>query len=156
MASNTKSDTCWQNKCTKCCLCQAEKREPLTSPIESPARRTEDAYSLVGKNITLFHAVNAIKLHPRRLDDDTGIEATLRKNQALYRTSCKILFNNSKLQRAEKSSTPATDSDRNSGSGNKLPRRMLDPKRIECFLCEEEGNLDDLTEARTMKLNKRL
>ena len=158
MASNTKSDTSWQTKWTKCCLCQAEKKEPLTSPAANPTRRTEDGYSLLGKNIPLFHEANAlpIKMDPQRLNDGTGIEATLRKNEALYHTSCKLLFNNSKLQRAEKRSTPATDSVGDGSSGKKLPRRMSDPKRIECFICEEESNLDDLRQASTMKLNERL
>ena len=33
---------------------------------------------------------------------------------------------------------------------------MSDPKRIECFICEEEGDLDDFRQAMTMKLNKRV
>ena len=84
MASNTKSDTSWQTKWTKCCLCQAEKKEPLTSPVANPARRTEDGYSLLGKNIPLFHVANAlpIKIDLQRFDDGTGIESTPKKKES--------------------------------------------------------------------------
>ncbi len=153
MASNTKSrQTDW----AKCCLCQVDKKERLISPLLNPTKRVDDGYSLLGRNIPRFHSVNQlpINLNPARLDDGTGIEETLRTNKAQYHDSCKMLFNNTKLQRAEKRLMPATDKDESSNSSSKVPRRSQVPERAECFLCEEEGG--DLREAMTMKLNKRL
>ena len=51
-------------------------------------------------------SVNAlpIKLNSARLDDGSGIEDTLRMNNAQYHASCRLLFSNTKLQRAEKRS----------------------------------------------------
>lgn len=147
----------WQSNWAKCCLCQTDKGEGLTSPLRNPARRVEDGYSLLGRNIPLFCEANAlpIKLDPRRLDEGNGIEATLRENQAQYHASCKIQFSNSKLHRAEKRSSPAESGDNSSCS--KIPRRLSsDSKAIECFICERKGNLEDLREAMTMKLNKRV
>ena len=97
-----------------------------------------------------------IKLDPRRLDDGSGIESTIKMKQALYHESCKLMFNNTKLQRAEKRLLPATDDDSSCMSSSKIPRRMSDAKRLQCFICDEVGDLDDLREAMTMKLNKRV
>ena len=95
-----------------------------------------------------------IKLYPARLDDGSGIEKTLRKNKAQYHVSCRLLFNNTKLERAEKRSAPAADRDEKSSSSSKIPRRTPDPKKSECLLCEEEG--DNLCQAMTMTLNKKI
>jgi len=60
-------------------------------------------------NIPLFHSLNAlpIKLNSARLDEGGGIDETLRQKKARYHESCRLLFNNTKLHRAEKRSTPA-------------------------------------------------
>ncbi|KAJ7376704.1 hypothetical protein OS493_033327 [Desmophyllum pertusum] len=64
-------------------------------------------------NIPLFHSLNAlpIKLDPKRLDEGGGINETLRQKKAKYHESCRLLFNNTKLHRAEKRSTPTGTSD---------------------------------------------
>ena len=64
-------------------------------------------------NIPLFHSLNAlpIKIDPARLDEGGGIEEILRQKKALYHESCRLLFNNTKLSRAEKISTSAGNSD---------------------------------------------
>ena len=59
---------------------------------------------LLARNIPQFHSVNQlpIKLDPARLDDGSGIQETLKTNHAQYRASCRILLNNTKLQRTQK------------------------------------------------------
>jgi len=146
----------WQTDWAKCCLCQVDKKECLMSPLLNPTKRVDDGYSQLGRNIPRFYSVNQlpINLDPARFDDGTGIEETLRSNKAQYHNSCRTLFNNTKLQRAERRSMPATDEDGSSSSSSKVPRRSQVPETAECFLCEEEGS--DLKEAMTMKLDKRL
>lgn len=157
MASNTDTcKACWQTDWGKCCLCQTDKKESLSCPLANPSKKASDGYSLLARNIPRFHSLNQlpIKLDPAWLDDGSGIDATLRKNKVQYRESCRLLFNNTKLQRAEKRSTPSAPGDESRGS--KIPRRVrhTEDSNPECFLCEEEG--DNLREAMTMKLNKRL
>ena len=43
-----------------------------------------------------------IPLDIRRIDEGDGIEAALLKNEAKYHESCRLMFNNTKLQRAQK------------------------------------------------------
>ena len=82
--------------------------------------------SVLGWNIPLFHAVNGpIKMDPRRLDDGSGIEATLRRCQAQYHAS-RLLFSNTKLQRSEKKTSPATDENSSSGR-SKIPQKCQTP-----------------------------
>ena len=105
-------------------------------------------------NIPLFHSLNAlpIKLDPARLDEGGGIEETLRQKKALYHESCRLLFNNTKLSRAEKRSTSAGNSDE--GSRSKIPRKVQEAKAQECLFCRtKEG---ELREAMTMQVNKRI
>jgi len=66
----------------------------------------QDGYSMIGKNIPMFQSVNEmpIKFDPARLDEGSGVENTLRANKAKYHQSCRGLFSNTRLARAQKSS----------------------------------------------------
>ena len=138
---------------TKCCLCQEVKKYDLKSPQANPARRGDDGYMNLAKNIPLFHSLNAlpIKLDPARLDEGGGIDETLRQKKAQYHESCRLLFNNTKLHRAEKRSTPAGTNDE--GCKSKIPRKVQEARIQECFFCEKEGGL---REAMTMQVNNRI
>ena len=122
----------WKTDWTKCCLCQEVRKEDLKSPQANPARRGEDGYMSLARNIPLFHSINAlpIKLDPARLDDGSGIEETLRKNKAQYHESCRLLFNNTKLQRTEKRSSHVGTNDE--GGRSKIPRKVHEAK-TQCF-----------------------
>ena len=64
-----------------------------------------------------------INLDPVRLAEGDGIEVTLRASNARYHKSCKLLFNNTKLQKAEKRSSIATPID--DGSSNMTRRKSI-------------------------------
>lgn len=148
-----------QTNWTKCCLCQEDKsNEILISPLSTFHREQDYAgYSNIAKNVPLFYAVNAmpIALNPKRLDEGVGIESTLIKNQAMYHNSCRLLFNNSKLKRAQKRIITNSASSSKSELCCKRPRNS-DPPRVQCFLCEKEDVISNLRQAMTMKLNDRL
>ena len=103
----------------------------------------------------MFHALDAmpISFNPARLDEGEGIETTLIQNKAKYHNSCRLLFNNTKLKRAEKRAvTPCTSgTDENSGKRS----RSSNPPKVGCFLCEEEDEISNLRQAMTMHLNER-
>ena len=85
----------------KCCPCQTEKKgEDLKSPPSGGIQQY--GYSMLATNIPLCKAINQLPIifDPNRLDVGDGVEATLRKNQGKYHHSCRLLFNNTKLQRA--------------------------------------------------------
>jgi hypothetical protein len=142
--------TDWQ----KCCLCQSEKGEELKSPPSRyEASEDRDGYVMIARNVPLFKEINKlpILLDPRRLDEGNGIEETLREKNAKYHQSCRLMFSNSKLARArQRLSTSAPL--------KVVPEkcRRLSIENEVCFLCEIKEPLQDLRQAMTMALDKRL
>ena len=149
----TSSKTDWN----KCCLCQEDKNDDdLISP---PTRYTpkHDGYTMIATNIPLFHALNEmpIVLDPARLDEGEGIEQTLRKNKAQYHQSCRVMFNNTKLERAQKRKAALHSTE--SGEGcTKYRRTSREGRESECFICERIEPASELRKAMTMNLNDRL
>ena len=111
--SCTSSASKWQTDWSKCCLCQQDTKEELKSPPNS-YQPEQDGYTNIATNVPLFKAMNAlpIMLDPARLNEGEGIEQTLRKNNAKYHQSCRLMFNNSKLKRAQKRASSATEETR--------------------------------------------
>ena len=131
-----------------------ERRAQVTSKfLQARARWLYN----ISTNVPLFQAINAlpIMLDPARLDEGGGIDQTLRKNKAKYHQSCRLMFNNSKLQRAPKRSSLANESTpEDSPSTRKIPRRSPIPS--ECFLCEKLGQSSELRHDMMQQLNDRV
>ena len=129
------------------------------SPLSSFQREHDYAgYINIANNMPLFHAINCfpIPLNLARLDEGGGIEEKLMRNRAKYHQSCRLLFNNTKLQRAQKRATASTSTCRE-GNRSKRQRKSDPPKPSSvCFLCEEEAETPTLRQAITMQLNERL
>ena len=91
----------WKTDWTKCCLCQEDRDEKLTCPTRYGIEQS--GYILVGKNVPMFQSINEmpIKFDSALLDEGSGIEETLRANNAKYHQSCKRLFSNQKLEQAK-------------------------------------------------------
>jgi len=150
--AKSKPQTNW----TKCCLCQNDTEEKLMSPLSSFQREQDYAgYTNIANNVPLFHAINdmPIPLNPARLDEGGGIKETLMRNRAKYHQSCRLLFNNTKLQRTQKRATASTSTCREENRSKR--QRTSDPPKASsvCFLCEEEAETSTLRQAMTMQLN---
>lgn len=158
MANSDQAPSKWKTDWSKCCLCQKEKNEDLKSPpTHYPCTQEHDGYAMIATNIPLFHAINEmpIVLDPVRLDEGGGVEETLRRNKAKYHQSCRLLFNNTKLDRARKRRAGG-QSTRAEESHTKLRRTSHEGKESVCFLCEREEPDSELRQVMTMHLNKRL
>ena len=157
MSSLTQFSSTSQTDWSKCCLCQTDKKdENLKSPPTHYSCSAEhDGYSMIATNVPLFQAIHKLPiiLDPARLDECGGIEETLRNNHAKYHQSCRLMSNNTKLERARKraASAPSTTCE----GSNKIRRTSISEGR-ECFLCEKEAPASELRQAMTMKLDKRL
>ena len=143
-----KQQTDW----SKCCLCQDDKKEDLKSPpTHYPCSMEQDGYSMIAKNVPLFHAISEmpIMLDPARLDEGYGIDKTLRRNHAKYHQTCRTMFNNTKLERAKKrrSTSPSSSAEGRA----KIRRTSLasSSKQSECFLCEKVAPTSSLRQAMT-------
>lgn len=157
MANFTLGSSLWQTDWSKCCLCQEDK---VDDELISPPTRyapAHDGYTMIATNIPLFHALQEmpIVLDPARLDEGEGIEQTLRKNKAQYHQSCRVMFNNTKLERARKRKAAAQSTE--SGEGRSKQRRTSrEGRESECFICEKEEPATEMRKAMTMKLNERV
>lgn len=134
-----------------CCLCQKKTNEELKSP-RGQQPHEHDGYTMIATNIPLFHAINKmpIVLDPARLDDGDGLEGTLRKNDAKYHQSCRLMFNNTKLERARRRTERAQPEECQA----RLRRTTLEKNM--CFICEKEASSSELRQVMTMNLNNRL
>ena len=144
-----------QTDWSKCCLCQIERDEDLKSPLARCKSGDDgDGYTMIARNVPLFKAINQmpIILEPGRLDQGEGIEETLRKNKAKYHQSCRLLFNNNKLERARK--RRRTTEERVEDVPSKRRRSSIENRA--CFLCDKEAPLSDLRKAMTLELDERL
>ena len=150
----------WQTDWEKCCLCQEDKRESLKCP-SSTSHTEHDGYKNIATNVPLFHKLNALPIHldPKRLHNGSGIEITLRQNNAKYHQSCRMMFNNTKLGRAQKRAMSHKSSEEAEAGPSKCTRRSISSVRFEkdylCFFCEKEVEAAD-REAMTKNIYERL
>ena len=150
---------------SKCCLCQKKKNEELKSP-RAQQPQGHDGYTMIATNIPLFYAINEMPnvldparlddgggfvLDPARLDDGGGLEETLRKNKAQYHQSCRLMLNNTKLERARKRRAERVQPEE---CQTKLRQTILE--KTVCFICDKEASSSELRQVMTMNLNKRL
>lgn len=91
-----------------------------------------------------------------RLDDGDGIEATMMKHHASWHKTCRLKFNETKLQRLQNKST---DEGKASASSAMLTRSSLgkvDLKDALCFLCDEPAGSEGLHEASTYDIDMKV
>ena len=144
-----KSQTDW----SKCCLCQKYRTDTdLTSP-RTTYTLEHDGYAMLATNIPVFHEIHAMPLFldPARLDEGGGIDATLRRNQAKYHLSCRLLFNNTKLDRARKRQSAGPSSEPENVQAKQW-QKSCDVQA--CIFCERIE--PDLRQIMIMHLNQRL
>jgi hypothetical protein len=124
----SKSQTDWN----KCFLCRTEKKgEDLKSPpTHYSFIKNNDGYYMIATNIPLFQGINQLPiiLDPIISDESGGIEKILRRNNAKYHQNCRLLFNNTMLERTRKA---AASSNISSDDGKSKIRRTS----IEGHMC---------------------
>ena len=155
MAAAASCSSHWPTDWKKCCLCQQDKSEELKCP-PIKYQPEQDGYDMIASNVPLFHALNdmPLVLDPARLDEGIGIAGTLRKNRAVYHQSCRYLFNNTKLERANK--RKYGDGRMKEGGGRSKMKRASVGEQATCFLCEKEDPVSEMRQAMTMNLSQRV
>ena len=98
-----------------------------------------------------------IPLDIRRIDEGDGIEAAFIKNEAKYHESCRLMFNNTKLQRVQKRHQPPDTSLSDIPLSFKFTRKSstvpTEERSLhleECFICEKQASRSELCEAMTI------
>ena len=93
----SQKDVNWQ----LCVICQDYQNEPLTRPSNSTRKDIGSGYSTLTENLIRF---NELGLLPRtlqldRLNEGCGIAAAMAAHNAQYHKTCRLKFNNTKLNR---------------------------------------------------------
>ena len=146
-----------------CIICQEHSNEPLQCPAKSKRIDVGARYTSLANNIRLFQEIKATTsfFNPKNVDDGSGIESTLRKNDTVWHKSCRNKFNNTELKRAQKRKTEEDDdthpyspvkSRRSSTSINK----GTGVNEEICFFCEKDAGSEGLRVASTSKIDTRV
>ncbi len=142
-----------------CFLCQEATSELLQCPAQSKRQDVilGQGYSSLAKNISRFNELQEMPMpiDLRRLDEGSGMEATMLEHQAKWHPSCNRKFNNTKLERAEKRhATDVTGSPAAKKFTRQSTQHQTASKEV-CFFCEGEKS-GPLHEASTFDLNKKV
>ena len=108
---------------------------------------------MIATNVPIFYARHhlPIVLDPVRLDEGDDIEETLRMNKAQYHQSIRLLFNNTKLERARKRTTDALNASDVQGC-SMLQKASEEHRESHCFLCGEQEPVFEPRQVMTMYL----
>ena len=138
-----------------CVLCQEETVELLKCPANS-ARGTEGAgYKTLAENLEAFDRISCLPgtLKLSRLDEGQGIEATFRLHKAKWHDSCRLQFNKTKLQRAEKKKMPDKHDPEPPRKFTCLSREHQHHLTETCFFCGKFAAGDALRNASTIDID---
>ena len=105
-ASTLRPTTDW----SKCALCQEDTSEVLYCPAESNHGTQGAGYKTIA-DLVGFSRIGCLPrtINLSRFDDGEGIEATLQQHKAKWHDLCRLEYNTTKLQRAEKKKRPIED-----------------------------------------------
>ncbi len=150
------SGQCLTTNWDLCVLCQEETVEILKCPAIS-ARSTEGAgYKTLAENLEAFDRISCLPgtLKLSRLDEGMGIEATFRLHKAKWHDSCRLQFNKTKLQRAEKRKMPnEPNPEPNPRKFTCLSREHEHHSMETCFFCGKSADGDTLRNASTFEVD---
>ena len=95
------------------------------------------------------------------LDEGSGAEAALNTNNARYHKTCRLRYNKTKLDRAEKRHLAIGIDEEEEVAARKQTRSLSRPsstetKHQECFFCGEAPGMAGLHEAATFQLDARV
>lgn len=126
-ATEASDTSCLQVDWNKCILCQTDTSEILSCPADSKRITKGAGYKTVAENLQAFEKIGSLPkaIYLCRLNEGEGIEASFQQHKAKWHDSCRLKFNKTKLQRAEKRKA-APDNSSSSKSPRKYTRRSLE------------------------------
>ena len=133
-----------------CILCQKQTVGVLKCPANSTRGTRGAGYKNLAENLEAFEKIHCLPgtLQLSRLDEGQGIEATFRLKKAKWHDSCRLQFNKTKLQRAEKRKMLAeNDPEPKQYKFTRLSREHKVPSTETCFFCGKCGAGDALRNA---------
>ena len=142
-----------------CIICQDDTKETLTRPSQSKRTDVGSGYSSLAENLIRFNELKELPctLQLHRLDEGHGIEAAMVANSAGYHETCRLKYNRTKLQRAEKRKRVTVDDSHNTGACKRtrsLSARTGNSGPPSCFFCEQPAGSERLHAAATFTIDR--
>ena len=144
----------------KCVLCQKDTTESLSCPADSTRSTKGTGYKTTAENLLAFDKLGCLprSINLSRLDEGEGVEASFQHHKAKWHDMCRLKFNKTKLQRAEKRKMPPEDS--LTDVRKKFTRRSREevPRSVHrCFFCDSDAEAgESLHRASTLELDNRV
>ena len=138
-------------------ICQEDNEKPLTCPLKSKRKDVGSGYSSLAENLIKCNQLGELPFHLERLDNGNGIEMTMMTNSAQYHQSCRLKFNNTKLQRAEKRAQTKDIKEHNTQIEFTHTRSKSTEKIVvkdACFFCGNPPGNSAIYEAATFQVNE--
>lgn len=127
------------------CFCQRNTKTALECPARSSKPPIGIGYVSLANQLLQFdsHGQLPFEIDIERLDDGEGIEATLMKHCACWHKTCRLKFNQTKLDRLNKKEKHETISTRSQGVQTRSSTDVIDAKKEICFFCGEPPESDE-------------
>ena len=144
-----------------CIICQQRGQEiNLQCPANSKRKDCGAGYASFVANLIIFQdlSIMPVNLNIDQLDDGSGIGETLFKNKASWHKSCREMFSNTKLQRAQKrkkaylSELVTSPVKARRSSLHAMPGSS---KEI-CIFCDEDDSSSTLHAASTFEVDRKV
>ena len=121
-----------------CALCQKQTGEKLINPQKCTRQNTGSGYNTLAVNLLQFQELGnvPISIPLLNLDDGSGIESTLRQNEACWHKSCFNSCSEMKLHRAKKRKRNTID----------------EAESLDSFSCEEAS--EDVSSISSVKMTR--
>ena len=133
-------------------------------PSKSKRKDSGSGYSSFATNLRRFSELEQFPgtLQLDRLNEGCGIEAAMVTNNALYNRACKLKYNNTELQRAEKR-TFVTEGEINDAPGACKRTRFYSrssstekAQETQCFFCRQPAGTDGVLEVATFQMDSKV
>lgn len=140
-----------------CILCQQEKGESLICPSKSKRKDVGSGYRSLTESMIKFNELGQLPFTLERLDEGCGVETAMVSNSAQYHKSCRLKYNSTKYERAQKRVLKADSDHAPVLAGCKRSRRSQDGvQNNACFFCGEPPGDSGIHEAATHQIYKRV
>jgi len=142
---------------TKCVICQEDN--PSDTLQCSAMKGDGTGYTTLADNLISFSELGSLPFNISRLDEGTGVEATLKTRSASVHKLCRLNYSKSRLDRERKRKS-APQENETKAKKTRFTRLSHPPgvkfKEEKCFFCEEKGKPNSLHKVSTFPLDKRV
>jgi hypothetical protein len=132
-------------------LCQAKTIEALQCPTKVNRVNAPSGYHSLACHILQFQELGRMPMDidTQRLDEGEGIEATMVNHLAVWHKTCRLKFNQTKLDRLKAKFASEGDADTSSAVHTRSSQSTVLLAEATCFFCDEHAGSEGLHEAST-------